>query len=95
MIYGSYPVCSEAPVNGYMFGKGIVIVTALLLLMVQYLANMASKSAIYCGFGESKGHGLLLLCEAQLGNPLYECKHADGYAAENCLGAVMHVQTSY
>jgi len=60
--------------------------------MGQYLANMASKSAIYCAFRESKGQGLLLLCEAQLGNPLYRCNDADGNAAENCLGAVINVQ---
>jgi len=73
-----------------MFGKGIVIISSALLLTGQYLANMASKSANYCGFGESKGQGLLLLCEAQLGNPFYECKYADEYAAENCLAAVMN-----
>jgi Poly(ADP-ribose) polymerase catalytic domain len=72
-----------------MFGKGIVrrilIPQAKLL---QYLANMASKSANYCALGMSGGEGLLLLCEAQLGNPLYQCKSADGSAAKNCAAAV-------
>jgi poly [ADP-ribose] polymerase len=48
----------EAPVNGYMFGKGI------------YLADMSSKSANYCVPQCSNGHALLLLCEAELGNPM-------------------------
>ncbi|KAL3086629.1 hypothetical protein niasHT_037755 [Heterodera trifolii] len=44
---------SEAPVTGYMFGKGI------------YLADMVSKSANYCYV--INGEGLLLLCEVALG----------------------------
>ncbi|KAI1339536.1 PARP-domain-containing protein [Xylariaceae sp. FL0016] len=48
----------EAPVSGYMFGKGI------------YLADMSSKSANYCCSYISNGHALLLLCEAELGNPM-------------------------
>ncbi|KAI0970102.1 poly polymerase catalytic domain-containing protein [Xylaria arbuscula] len=48
----------EAPVSGYMFGKGI------------YLADMSSKSAGYCCSYISNGHALLLLCEAELGDPL-------------------------
>ncbi|CAO1616165.1 unnamed protein product [Sympodiomycopsis kandeliae] len=48
----------EAPVSGYMFGKGI------------YLANMSSKSIQYCNATSSNGNGLLLLCEAQLGDQL-------------------------
>ncbi|CAK7245989.1 MAG: hypothetical protein STHCBS139747_007610 [Sporothrix thermara] len=48
----------EAPVSGYMFGKGI------------YLADMSSKSANYCASGISGGTGLLLLCEAKLGDPM-------------------------
>lgn len=48
----------EAPVSGYMFGKGI------------YLANMSSKSIQYCNASCSQGEGLLLLCEAQLGDAL-------------------------
>lgn len=50
----------EAPVNGYAFGKGI------------YLADLSTKSANYCLSGMSGGTGLLLLCEAELGNPMYE-----------------------
>ncbi|KKA28450.1 hypothetical protein TD95_002582 [Thielaviopsis punctulata] len=45
----------EAPVSGYMFGKGI------------YLADMSSKSANYCYSNYSGGYALLLLCEAELG----------------------------
>lgn len=41
----------EAPVSGYMFGKGI------------YLADMSSKSANYCCSYISGGTALLLLCE--------------------------------
>lgn len=50
----------EAPVNGYAFGKGV------------YMADMSSKSANYCLSSMSGGTGLLLLCEAELGNPMYE-----------------------
>ncbi|ERT01326.1 poly [ADP-ribose] polymerase [Sporothrix schenckii 1099-18] len=54
----------EAPVSGYMFGKGI------------YLADMSSKSAGYCASFISKGTGLLLLCEAKLGDPLQKLTDA-------------------
>ncbi|KAL7079628.1 hypothetical protein ACQ4LE_001093 [Meloidogyne hapla] len=43
----------EAPVTGYMFGKGI------------YLADMVTKSANYCY--AMSGEGLLLLCDVALG----------------------------
>jgi len=43
----------EAPVSGYMFGKGI------------YTADMVSKSANYCNAIETEG--FLLLCEVALG----------------------------
>ncbi|XP_022343274.1 poly [ADP-ribose] polymerase 2-like isoform X2 [Crassostrea virginica] len=46
----------EAPVTGYMFGKGV------------YFADMSSKSANYCFATRSKNVGLLLLCEVSLGN---------------------------
>ncbi|KAK3985736.1 putative poly polymerase 2 [Cladorrhinum sp. PSN332] len=59
----------EAPVSGYMFDKGI------------YLADMASKSANYCCSYLSDNTALLLLCEAELGNPMQELIHADGSAA--------------
>ncbi|XP_023231702.1 poly [ADP-ribose] polymerase 2-like isoform X3 [Centruroides sculpturatus] len=42
----------EAPVTGYMFGKGV------------YFADMCSKSANYC---HARDEGLLLLCEVSLG----------------------------
>ncbi|KAI1764021.1 PARP-domain-containing protein [Hypoxylon sp. FL1150] len=54
----------EAPASGYMFGKGI------------YLADMSSKSAGYCCPYNSNGHALLLLCEAELGDPIQELTNA-------------------
>ncbi|KIH92788.1 poly [ADP-ribose] polymerase [Sporothrix brasiliensis 5110] len=61
----------EAPVSGYMFGKGI------------YLADMSSKSAGYCASFISKGTGLLLLCEAKLGDPLQKLTQASYTAGED------------
>ncbi|KAK8406811.1 hypothetical protein O3P69_007397 [Scylla paramamosain] len=49
----------EAPVTGYMFGKGV------------YFADMVSKSANYCCTSKSNSTGLILLCEVALGN-MYE-----------------------
>lgn len=46
----------EAPVTGYMFGKGI------------YFADMVSKSANYCSTNKRNPTGLMLLCEVALGN---------------------------
>ncbi|XP_026231059.1 poly [ADP-ribose] polymerase 2 isoform X2 [Anabas testudineus] len=46
----------EAPVTGYMFGKGI------------YFADMSSKSANYCFANQHNNVGLLLLCEVALGD---------------------------
>ncbi|CAH0040663.1 unnamed protein product [Clonostachys solani] len=60
----------EAPVSGYMFGKGI------------YLADMSSKSAGYCASYISNGHILLLLCEAELGNPMQTLTQASYQAGE-------------
>ncbi|KAI1176022.1 poly polymerase catalytic domain-containing protein [Nemania sp. FL0916] len=60
----------EAPVSGYMFGKGI------------YLADMSSKSANYCCSYISNGHALLLLCEAELGDPLQTLTDAKYDAGE-------------
>lgn len=60
----------EAPVNGYAFGKGV------------YLADVSSKSAQYCTAGMSGGTGLLLLCEAELGKPMYEIPTGDSSAQE-------------
>ncbi|KAF4120713.1 hypothetical protein GMORB2_2717 [Geosmithia morbida] len=61
----------EAPVSGYMFGKGI------------YLADMSSKSAGYCSSSISDGHALLLLCEAELGDPMHELIHSSYSAGED------------
>lgn len=55
----------EAPVSGYMFGKGV------------YLADMSSKSAGYCASYNSDGTGLLLLCEAELGKPPLKLTDSD------------------
>uniref|UniRef100_A0A668ATM8 Poly [ADP-ribose] polymerase n=1 Tax=Myripristis murdjan TaxID=586833 RepID=A0A668ATM8_9TELE len=46
----------EAPVTGYMFGKGI------------YFADMSSKSANYCFANQRSNVGLLLLSEVALGD---------------------------
>ncbi|KAK8056265.1 poly polymerase catalytic domain-containing protein [Apiospora rasikravindrae] len=61
----------EAPVSGYMFGKGV------------YLADMSSKSANYCCAGISNGHALLLLCEAELGDPMHVLTDASYSAGED------------
>ncbi|XP_039968527.1 poly [ADP-ribose] polymerase isoform X2 [Bactrocera neohumeralis] len=50
----------EAPVTGYMFGKGI------------YFADMVSKSANYCCTTAQDSTGLMILSEVALGNML-EC----------------------
>lgn len=60
----------EAPVNGYMFGKGV------------YLADTSTKSANYCCSYNSAGKGLLLLCDAELGEPMHELYHSDYEAGE-------------
>ncbi len=46
----------EAPVTGYMFGKGV------------YFADMVTKSANYCRTSRSDPTGILLLCEVALGD---------------------------
>ncbi|KAF7690537.1 poly [ADP-ribose] polymerase 1 [Silurus meridionalis] len=53
----------EAPVTGYMFGKGI------------YFADMVSKSANYCHTSQADPVGLILLGEVALGN-IHELKKA-------------------
>lgn len=68
----------EAPVSGYMFGKGI------------YLADMSSKSANYCSSGSSGGTALLLLCEAELGKPMQELIYASYNAGEDAKAKGMH-----
>jgi len=47
----------EAPVTGYMFGKGV------------YFADMVSKSANYCFTSPANPTGILLLCDVALGTP--------------------------
>ncbi|XP_072912212.1 poly [ADP-ribose] polymerase 1 isoform X2 [Hemitrygon akajei] len=54
----------EAPVTGYMFGKGV------------YFADMVSKSANYCHTSQADPVGLVLLAEVALGN-MYELKRAN------------------
>jgi poly [ADP-ribose] polymerase len=46
----------EAPVTGYMFGKGV------------YFADIMSKSGNYCHTSKINSQGLILLCEVALGN---------------------------
>jgi poly [ADP-ribose] polymerase 1 len=53
----------EAPVTGYMFGKGI------------YFADMVSKSANYCCTSPQNNTGLMLLSEVALGD-MHELKQA-------------------
>ncbi|CAF2813932.1 unnamed protein product [Rotaria sp. Silwood2] len=57
----------EAPVTGYMFGKGL------------YFADMSSKSANYCYPTPSKNTGLVLLTEVALGK-CHELLNADNNA---------------
>lgn len=59
----------EAPVTGYMFGKGV------------YFADMSSKSANYCFTTPDRNTGILILCEVAIGNA-NEKFHAD-YLASN------------
>jgi poly [ADP-ribose] polymerase len=68
----------EAPVSGYMFGKGI------------YLADMSSKSANYCCAYSSGGTALLLLCEAELGDPMHELTDSSYTAGEDAKAKGMH-----
>lgn len=60
----------EAPASGYMFGKGV------------YIADISSKSTNYCRSSMSNDIGLLLLREAELGNPMLALTGAD-YNAED------------
>ncbi|RUP50934.1 hypothetical protein BC936DRAFT_137060 [Jimgerdemannia flammicorona] len=60
----------EAPVSGYMFGKGV------------YFADCVSKSANYCFTNQTDNEALMLLCEVALGET-YELTNSDFYAAEN------------
>lgn len=51
----------EAPVTGYMFGKGV------------YFADVVSKSANYCQATRTNPVACMLLCEVALGNPTEKC----------------------
>ncbi|KAG9223226.1 hypothetical protein CCMSSC00406_0000085 [Pleurotus cornucopiae] len=64
----------EAPVTGYMFGKGV------------YFADMMSKSANYCYSYLSNNVGLLLLCEVAV-KPFYERTDAQYDADIHCKSA--------
>ncbi|KAF8609300.1 PARP-domain-containing protein [Ceratobasidium sp. AG-I] len=57
----------EAPVTGYMFGKGV------------YFADSFSKSANYCHARGSKNIAILLLCEVAV-KPYIELNNADYHA---------------
>ncbi|XP_045534440.1 poly [ADP-ribose] polymerase [Papilio machaon] len=54
----------EAPVTGYMFGKGI------------YFADMVSKSANYCCTNKANPLGIIMLCEVALGD-MKKCHQAE------------------
>ncbi|KAH9947397.1 poly polymerase catalytic domain-containing protein [Amylocystis lapponica] len=64
----------EAPVTGYMFGKGV------------YFADMMSKSANYCYAHLSGNTGLLLLCEV-VAKPCHELYGAKFDADLSCKAA--------
>eukprot|EP00043_Microstomoeca_roanoka_P016452 m.168165 g.168165 ORF g.168165 m.168165 type:complete len:169 (+) comp16464_c0_seq11:63-569(+) len=64
----------EAPVTGYMFGKGV------------YFASMVSKSANYCFTSRGNDTGVLLLCEVALGD-MYERLQSEYTAADSCKAA--------
>ncbi|CAE6457586.1 unnamed protein product [Rhizoctonia solani] len=57
----------EAPVTGYMFGKGV------------YFADAFSKSANYCHAGQSRDIGIMLLCEVAV-KPYLELNDSEYYA---------------
>jgi hypothetical protein len=61
-----------------MFGKGI------------YLADMASKSANYCCSHLSGNTGLLLLCESELGDPMYTLTNASYNAGDEAQAKGMY-----
>jgi len=76
----------EAPVTGYMFGKGV------------YFANMVSKSANYCFTSRDSPIGILLLAEVALGTPyeltgaMYMDKAPDGcHSTKGCGGTAPDV----
>ncbi|KIO19815.1 hypothetical protein M407DRAFT_222126 [Tulasnella calospora MUT 4182] len=64
----------EAPVTGYMFGKGV------------YFADASTKSLGYTHYHLSDQTGLLLLCEVATA-PMLELKDADYNAGDRCKAA--------
>ncbi|EZF22728.1 hypothetical protein H112_04243 [Trichophyton rubrum D6] len=60
----------EAPVTGYMFGKGV------------YFADVSSKSANYCYHDLSGNIGLLMLCDVEVGNSMLELTSSDYRAGD-------------
>jgi len=64
----------EAPVTGYMFGKGV------------YFADMVSKSANYCFTSQGNDVGYMLLCDVALGD-MFNLFQADFYADQNSKNA--------
>lgn len=66
----------EAPVNGYMFGKGV------------YFADCSAKSAPFCYPRQTGFLGLLLLCEVDVGPvPMFEQERSNKDAAEESRAA--------
>jgi poly [ADP-ribose] polymerase len=88
----------EAPVSGYMFGKGIYLAdmsknllpASKFACLNTFLRNgladcliTGSKSANYCCSHISGGTALLLLCEAELGDPMQTLTGASYTAGED------------
>merc|ERR1711972_689470 len=65
----------EAPVTGYMFGKGV------------YFADMVSKSANYCCASRDRPRAVMLLCEVALGksNELQQANYHADHLPKGCL----------
>lgn len=65
----------EAPVSGYMFGKGV------------YFADMVSKSANYCFARRENPRAVMLLCEVALGkcNELLQANYHADQLPKDCL----------
>lgn len=70
----------NAPINGYLFGKGL------------YFADMLQKSARYCNATKTNNIGLALLCDVDLGTsvektvPDYSDKLPPGYLSVQAIG---------
>ena len=67
----------EAPVTGYMFGKGV------------YFADMSSKSANYCFASQGAPDGVMLLCDVALGKQ-YERTAHEYNAGDSCKAKGAH-----